>query len=121
MVSYLSDEPKRHLADSLVRIVLQNQLLQPQKRPLMRDLLPDLHTRLPRILRSQPRTARALTRMHHQRQLEGLLQDGIGENFFLDSDFELHSARMWFCPDESGVNESDFHKWPSDLLQADSY
>ena len=34
----------------LVSIVLQDQLLQPQESPFMRDLLPDLHTSLPCVL-----------------------------------------------------------------------
>jgi len=34
----------------LVSVVLQDQLLQPQESPLMRDLLPDLHTSLPCVL-----------------------------------------------------------------------
>jgi hypothetical protein len=38
-------------AHSLLRVMFQNQLVQPQERSLMRDLLPNLNHRLPRILR----------------------------------------------------------------------
>lgn len=85
---------------SLVRIVLQDQLLQPQERPFMRDLLSDLHTRLPRVLRCEPRTSWALTCVDDERKDESLLQDGVGQNFFLDGDFDLDSAGMRFGPDE---------------------
>lgn len=45
--------------------------------------------------------------MHNERKDEGLLQNGIGENFFLDGHFDLDSAGMGFGPDEGGVDKSD--------------
>ena len=92
----------------LVRIVLQDQLLKPQECPLVRDFLPDLHTRLPRVLCRQLGTCRALTSVYDQCQDEGLLQHGIGEHLLLNRHIELDSSRMRFSPDEGGVDESDF-------------
>lgn len=83
----------------LVGIMLQDQLLQPQERPLVRDLLPNLHTSLPCVLRRQSRTCWTLTGVDNERKDECLLQDGIGQNFLLDSDLDLDSSRMGFCPD----------------------
>lgn len=106
---------------SLVRIMLEDQLFQPQERPLVRHLLPNLHARLPCILRRQSCTARALSCVHHQCQFECLLKDGICQNFFLDSDFQLDSTGMGFRPDECGVDEADFHKGARYLLQTNCF
>lgn len=95
-------------ADSLVSIVLQDQLLQPQERPLVRNLLPDLHTRFPSVLCRQSRTRRALAGVDNESEDKSLLQDGIGQDFFLDRDLDLDSSRMGFCPDVRCVDKSDF-------------
>jgi len=83
----------------LVSIMLQDQLLQPQERPLMRHLLPDLHTSLPSVLSCQFRTCRTLSSVDNKRENECLLKDGVGQNLFLDSDLDLDSSRMGFSPD----------------------
>jgi len=57
----------------LVSIMLQDQLLQPQERPLVRNLLPDLNTGLPGVLRCQFRTCRTLSSMNNEREDECLL------------------------------------------------
>jgi hypothetical protein len=95
-------------ADSLVSIVLQDQLLQPQECPFVRDLLPDLHTRFPSVLCRQSRTRRALASVDDEGEDECLLQNGIGQDFFLNRDLDLDSSRMGFCPDVRCVDKSDF-------------
>lgn len=89
-------------------VMLQNQLLQPQESPLVSDLLSDLHTRFPCILGCQFCTCGTLTSVDHEGEDECLLENRVGENFLLDSDFDLDSSGVRFCPDERGVNESDF-------------
>jgi hypothetical protein len=57
----------------LVSIVLQDQLLQPQECPLVRNLLPDLHTSLPCVLCCQLRTCRTLSSVNNKGEDECLL------------------------------------------------
>jgi hypothetical protein len=57
----------------LVSIMLQDQLLQPQERPLVRNLLPNLNTGLPSVLRCQFRTCRTLSSVYNKREDECLL------------------------------------------------
>lgn len=57
----------------LVGIVLQNQLLQPQERPLVRNLLPDLDTSFPCVLGGQLGTCGTLTSVDDEGEDEGLL------------------------------------------------
>jgi hypothetical protein len=79
--------------------MLQDQLLQPQERPLVRNLLPNLHTRFPCVLRCQFRTCGTLSSVNNKCKDECLLQDGVGQNFLLNSDLDLDSPRMRFGPD----------------------
>ena len=106
---------------SLVRVVLQDQLLQPQERPLVRDLLPNLHTCLPGVLRRQSGTSRTLSSVHDERKLKRLLQDRVRQDLLLDRDLELDTPRVRLSPDEGSVNQADLHQWSSNLLQADSW
>jgi hypothetical protein len=99
-------------------IMFQDQLLQQQECPLMRNLLSNLHHRLPSVLRRQLGTRRTLTCMHYEGEDESLLEDGMGEDFFLDGDFQFYTSGMGFGPDEGGVDQADFHEWSRDLLQA---
>ena len=101
LVSLASQLGVHHRCDRslLVSIMLQDQLLQPQERPFMRNLLSDLYTSLPSVLRRQSRTCWTLTSVDDKREDECLLQDGIGQNFLLDSDLDFDSSRMGFCPD----------------------
>lgn len=57
--------------------------------------------------------------MNDQGEFEDLLQNRVGQNFLLDSHFELDSSGMRFGPDEGSVDQADFHQRSSDLLQAD--
>jgi hypothetical protein len=96
------------MVNLLVGVMLQDQLLQPQERPLVRNLLPNLHTSLPSVLCRQSRTCRALSSVDNKRQDECLLQDSVGQNLFLDGDLDLDSSRMGFGPDIRCVDQSDF-------------
>lgn len=104
-----------------MRIVLQDQLLQPQERPLVRDLLSDLYARLPSVLRCQLGTTWALTGVDDQSQDERLLKDSVCQDLLLDRHFHLDSSGMWFSPHEGGVDKADFHQRSRDLLQANGY
>jgi hypothetical protein len=106
---------------SLVRVMLQDQLLEEQERPLVRDLLPDLDGRLPRILRGQLCTSRTLPSLHHQREDKRLLQHGIRQHLFLNRNLDFDTSRVRLGPYESGVDQPDFEQGASDLLQADSW
>lgn len=79
--------------------MLQDQLLQPQECPLVRNLLPNLDTGLPSVLRCQFRTCRTLSSVNNKREDECLLQDSVGQNLFLDRDLDLYSSRMGLGPD----------------------
>ena len=92
-------------------IVLQDQLLQPQECPLVRDLLPDLHTRFPCVLRGQSSTCGTLSGVHDEREDESLLKNRVGQYLLLDGDFDLDSSGVRFSPDERGVDQADFLKW----------
>ena len=59
----------------LLRAVLEDELLEEEERTLVRDLLPDLHERLPGVLRRELRTVRALAILHEVLDLEHLLKD----------------------------------------------
>lgn len=67
------DAPRNKLASLLVSIMLQDQLLQPQECPLMRDLLSDLHTSLPCVLCCQSSTCGTLPGVDNERKDESLL------------------------------------------------
>lgn len=60
----------------LVGIVLQNQLLEVQERPLVVDLLANLNQRAPGVLGGEPSAFRALRTLNDVFDFEYLLQDG---------------------------------------------
>lgn len=92
----------------LLRAVLQDQLLQEQERPLVWDLLPDLHQCLPCVLRRQLRAIRTLTVLYEVLDLEDLLENGGRQDFFLDGERDAETFRMRLRPDEMGFGEADF-------------
>jgi hypothetical protein len=79
--------------------MLQDQLLQPQESPLVRDLLPNLHTSLPSVLCRQSCTRGTLSSVNNECQDESLLQYRVGQNFLLNGDLDLDSSGMGFGPD----------------------
>ena len=88
------------MPDLLVRVVLEDQLFQEQERPLVVDLLPDLHACLPRVFGGEPCTLRTLSTLHDQREDKGLLEDRTGEDLFLNDDLEFESTGVGFGPKE---------------------
>ena len=76
-------EPVARLLDRQrvsIRAVLEDELLEVVERPLVVDLLPDLHQRPPRVLRRQPRAVGTLPVLDHELDLEDLLQDRRGQH-----------------------------------------
>lgn len=99
--------------------MLQDQLFQPQEGPLMRHLLPDLHRRLPRILRRELGARRTLASVHDKDEHERLLEDRIRQDLLLNGDLDFNPAGMGFCPDEGGVDKSDLLEGTGDLFEAE--
>lgn len=63
--------------------MLQYQLFQEQKSPLVLDFLSDLHHRSPGILCRELRTIRTLPILHQILDLKRLFEDSRCKNFFL--------------------------------------
>jgi hypothetical protein len=89
-----------------MRIMLQDQLLEPEKGSLVRDLLSHLHTRLPRQLSCDSRALVALLSGYNILYNENLLENGRCIDFLLDSELDFYSSRMRFGPDKSGINKT---------------
>lgn len=58
--------------------------------------------------------------MNDEGKLKSLLQDGMGENFFLNCNFEFDTSGVRFGPDERCVNESNLHQRSGNFFKADS-
>lgn len=59
--------------------------------------------------------------MNNESKLESLLQDSMGENFFLNCNLEFDTSGVGFGPDERCVDESNLHQRPGDFFKTDSY
>ena len=103
----------------LLRAVIQDQLLQVQERPFMRDLLADLHQCLPRVLRRKLRAIRTLPVLHKVLDLEHLLEYRRRQDLLLDRERNAQSFRVWLSPDEVRVGEADLVE-ALQLFEADS-
>ena len=85
-------KPVLHLKDVgrvHVGCVPQNELLHPQKRALVRHLLPHLEHRDPRVLGLTPLAVRALLVADDVLDDEGLLQHRVRDDLLLDRDTQL--------------------------------
>lgn len=91
----------------LVGAGLQNQLLQVQERPLVRDLLPNLDRGSPGVVCITLLAVIALLGRNHVFHLECLLNDGALEGLLLNGDLHFNTTRVGFCPDEAGIDNSD--------------
>ncbi len=90
-----------------VRLVLEDQLFQQEKRALVRHLLPHLHGGTPHVGRVRLGAVAALLVGDDVNHLEALLhQDAVGDGV-LDCDLDFDAARVGFCPDEAGVDNAD--------------
>lgn len=58
--------------------------------------------------------------MNDEGKLKSLLQDGMGENFFLNCNFKFDTSGVRFSPDERCVNESNLHQRSGNFFKADS-
>lgn len=58
--------------------------------------------------------------MNDEGKLKSLLQDGMGENFFLNCNLEFDTSGVRFGPDERRVDESNFHQRSGYFFEADS-
>ena len=70
----------------LLRSVLEDELLEEEERPLVRNLLPDLHESLPSVLRGQLRAVGALAVLNEELDLKDLLQDRRGQDLLLNGE-----------------------------------
>jgi hypothetical protein len=85
----------------------------------MIDLLPDLHTSPPSVLRGETSTLGTLSSLHDQGKDESLLQDCTGEDLLLDDDFQFETSGVRLGPEERGVDESDSGEGFGDFLKTD--
>jgi hypothetical protein len=76
-------EPVARLLDGdgvLLDAVLEDELLEEEEGPLVRDLLSDLDDRFPRVLGGEAGTVRALGVLDQELDLEYLFEDGGSQN-----------------------------------------
>lgn len=92
----------------VVRVVLKNELLEMEERPLVRNVLSHLHAGTPMVLGVRLGAIRALLVHHHIYHFEGLLEDNIVGDRILDGELELDPAGVRLCPDERRIDNADF-------------
>jgi hypothetical protein len=104
-----------------VGVVLENELLEEEKRSLVQDLLPDLHARSPNVGRKRLGALGALLGVDHVCDFEALLDKDLGDvrDRILDGELDLDTARVRLGPDEGGVDKADLSEAPQ-LLEAQS-
>lgn len=96
-----------HVDHLRLGIVLDDDLLQPQKRLLVGDVLPHLHARVPRILGFEILALSALLIGHGELYDKRLLQDGAGENFLLHRQLDLEPTRVRLRPHPRRIYQSN--------------
>ena len=87
--------------------MLQDELFEEQKRPLVGNLLAHLNERFPGVLRGELRAVRALAILDEKLDLEHLFEDRRGENLLLDREGYAEAFGVGLGPDEVGVGEAD--------------
>lgn len=92
----------------VVRVVLENELLKMEERPLVRNVLSHLHAGTPMVLGVRLGAIRALLVHHHIDNFEGLLKDDIVGDRVLDGELQLDPAGVRLCPDERRIDNADF-------------
>jgi hypothetical protein len=103
----------------LMRIVLKDELFEVEKSSLVLHLLSDLDHGTPCVLGRKTCAVRALTVLNDELDFEDLLQDCRGEDLLLHRKLDSETLAVWFCPDETCVNETHFVE-TFQLLQTDS-
>lgn len=81
-----------------MRAVLEDELLEVEKRSLVIHPLSDLNYRRPRVVRERGGAALALLIPHDESDHHNLLQDGAVAHLFLDGEFELETSAVRLCP-----------------------
>ncbi|TYZ67814.1 hypothetical protein PybrP1_005624 [[Pythium] brassicae (nom. inval.)] len=89
----------------LVRLVLENDLLEAQERALVLRLLADLHERPPRVVPVLLHAVRALHAPDHKRHDARVLDDRVVEHLALQRELHLDALRVRLGPDEARVHE----------------
>lgn len=90
-----------------VRVVLENQLLQVEKRSLVVHPLSDLHNRRPSIVRECSGAVVTLLIPHDESHHHRLLQHRAIANFLLHREFQLETPTVRLCPDPCCVHQLD--------------
>ena len=108
-----------HRNGVFLRAVLEDKLLKKKEGALVRDLLPHLDHRRPRVLRGELGALGALPVLDEELDLEGLFEDGVGEDGFLDGERDAEAFGVGFRPDEVRVGEADFGEGRLELFEAD--
>ena len=90
-----------------VRLVTQDELLHPKERPFVRNLLPQLHQGIPRVLGLATLAVGALLVADDVLNNERLLQHRSSDHLLLDGHTQLDALRVGLRPDEVGVGEAD--------------
>lgn len=88
----------------LLCVMLEYELFQEQKCPLVLNLLPHLNLRLPEMRSVCFLAVVALEVSNHEIYDKSLLEICSALNFFLDGDSDLQSLAMRLCPDEGGID-----------------
>lgn len=100
-----------------VSAVLHDQLFEEEECSLVEDLLADLDASTPDVGGVRLGAFRTLLCGDNVDNLEALLQHDAILNLVLDSELDLYSSRVGFCPHEAGIDDADFVQ-TTQLLEA---
>ncbi len=106
-----------HVNALFVGVVLEYELLQQEKRLLMRHTLPHLHQGAPRVVGVGTLARVALLVVNNKLHREHLLQPHAVQHFLLDGQLHFQPFGMRLRPDEAGVHELDLGE-AIDFLEA---
>lgn len=108
-----SNYPKKahlNIRTLAVRAVLEDQLLQVEKRSLVVHPLSDLHNRRPSVVRERGGTVVTLLIPHDESDHHRLLEHCTIANLFLHREFQLETPTVGLCPYPRRVNQLDLFK-----------
>ena len=88
-------------------VMFQDELFEVEKSTFVRDFLTNLDDCFPGVFGVRFCTVGTLLVCYYEFTFESLLEDGRCECFFLDSEFDSNSTGMRFCPDKSGIDQTD--------------
>lgn len=94
-----------------LRVVLEDKLLQEEKRTFVRDVLPKLHARDPAVgVGSLPCAVRAHVGLHNKLNDKRLLQNGTVEHLCLHGQLDLEAPAVWLCPNKARIHQLDLSR-----------